>query len=144
MNKTNQEIEEWKEYRLSILEQKSKSEDDFEKYITFIASGGLGLTLTFMDKIVGVKESVCKWTLIVGWFCLALTLFVNLLSHYLASKHNSKTIQEIDDDIPYEDLVTNIDGRNGLVSNLNLITIFSLGIGIVFILLYVTINLYHV
>lgn len=143
MNRTKKEVEEWKEYRLSILEQKSKSEDDFEKYITFIASGGLGLTLTFIDKIVSVKESICKWTLIVGWFCLAMTLFVNLLSHYLASKHNSKTIQEIDDDLPYEDLVTNIDKRNGLVSKLNLLTIFSLGIGIVFILIFVTINLYH-
>lgn len=46
--KTKEEENQWKEYRLYILEQKSKSEDDFEKYITFISSGALGLTVTFI------------------------------------------------------------------------------------------------
>lgn len=49
MSKSKKDIEAWKEYRLSLLAQKSKSDDDFEKYITFIASGVLGLTITFAD-----------------------------------------------------------------------------------------------
>jgi len=101
MEKSEKEKQEWKEYRLSILEQKSKSDDDFEKYITLIASGALGLTLTFIDKISPLKESVAVWVIAIGWILLALTLFINLVSHFLSSKFNEKTIQDIDDKINY-------------------------------------------
>ncbi|AGA76669.1 hypothetical protein [Echinicola vietnamensis] len=110
--KTKEEENQWKEYRLYILEQKSKSEDDFEKYITFISSGALGLTVTFIDKISPLKESVYVWTIILGWGLFALTLFLNLFSHYLSSRYNEKTINEIDMDIDYSMLLENIDKRN--------------------------------
>lgn len=45
MAKSKKVIEEWKEYHRSVLEEKRKSDDDYEKYITFIASGALGLGL---------------------------------------------------------------------------------------------------
>lgn len=131
------------EYRKSILEEKSKSDDDFEKYITFIASGSLGLTLTFIDKISPLDKSIFIWVIVLGWFSLAITLFVNLLSHYISSKNNTRTIQDIDDDLPYDDLVANIDRRNKVVSNLNLSSIILLGFGILCILIFTTINAYH-
>ncbi len=42
----------WQEYRQALYLQKTKSDDLFEKAITFISSGALALTLTFHDKIV--------------------------------------------------------------------------------------------
>ena len=51
--KENKKIEqEWFDFRNSVYETKSKSQDDFEKYINIIASGGLGLTIAFFDKYV--------------------------------------------------------------------------------------------
>ena len=38
--------QEWIEYRNAVNENKSKSQDDFEKYINLLASGGLLLSLT--------------------------------------------------------------------------------------------------
>ncbi|VXB82258.1 hypothetical protein [Maribacter litoralis] len=143
MGKTKKEIEEWKEYRLSVLVQKSKSDDDFEKYITFIASGALGLTITFIDNINPLKESIVIWVIALGWVLLALTLFINLLSHYLSSKYNEKTIQDIDDEIKYEILLNNIEDRNRIISQLNLLSIIFLGLGIVSILTYTIINAYQ-
>ena len=143
MAKSKKEIEQWKEYRLSLLEEKGKSDDDFEKYITFIASGGLGLTLTFINNISPLKESICIWTIVFGWFSLALTLFLNLLSHYISSSNNAKTIQEIDDDLSYEKFLENIDNRNKVVSGLNITSIITLGLGILFILIFTTINAYN-
>ncbi len=143
MVKSKKEIEQWKEYRLSLLEEKGKSDDDFEKYITFIASGGLGLTLTFIDNISPLKESICVWVIVLGWFSLAATLFVNLLSHYISSANNTKTIQDIDDDLSYENILSNIDRRNKLVSRLNLSSIIALGLGILCILIFTSINAYH-
>lgn len=141
--KTKEEENQWKEYRLSILEQKSKSEDDFEKYITFISSGALGLTVTFIDKISPLKESVYVWTIILGWGLFALTLFLNLFSHYLSSRYNEKTINEIDMDIDYSILLDNIDKRNDKISCLNISSIISLGTGILFVLIFSSLNAYY-
>lgn len=143
MKKSKKEIEVWKEYRLSVLEQKSKSDDDFEKYITFIASGSLGLTITFIDKISPLNESIFIWVIAIGWVFLAFTLFVNLLSHFLSSKYNEKTVQDIDDEIDYEVLISKIDSRNKIISRLNLSSIILLGLGIILILIYAIINAYH-
>lgn len=143
MGKSKQEIEEWKEYRLSVLVQKSKSDDDFEKYITFIASGALGLTITFIDKISPLNESIAIWVIATGWVLLALTLFINLLSHFLSSKYNEQTVQDIDDEIEYDVLINRIDSRNKTISRLNLSSIILLGLGIISILIYTIINAYH-
>ncbi|MEH6659683.1 hypothetical protein [Leeuwenhoekiella marinoflava] len=142
MGKSKEEIREWKEYRLSILEQKSKSDDDFEKYITFIASGALGLTITFIEKISPLETAVVIWVIALGWFLLALTLFLNLLSHFLSSKYNEQTVEEIDEEIEYNRLIERIDCRNMIISRLNLASIILLGLGIVSILIFTTINAY--
>ncbi|GGK22074.1 hypothetical protein GCM10007962_15310 [Yeosuana aromativorans] len=143
MGKSKKEIKEWKEYRKSVLEQKSKSDDDFEKYITFIASGALGLTITFIDKISPLKESIVIWVIALGWVLLAFTLFINLLSHFLSSKYNEQTIQDIDDEIEYDNLIEKIDSRNRIISRLNLSSIILLGLGIISILIYTIVNAYQ-
>jgi hypothetical protein len=143
MGKSKKEEQERIEYRKSILVEKGKSDDDFEKYITFIASGSLGLTLTFIDKISPLKQSIGIWIIIVGWFFLASTLFINLLSHYLSSKHNEKTVQDIDNEIKYDNLIVNIDDRNKIISSLNLSSIILLGLGILFILIFTALNAYN-
>lgn len=143
MGKSKKKIKHQKEYRLSLLEEKGKSDDDFEKYITFIASGGLGLTLTFINNISPLKESICIWIVILGWFSLATTLFVNLLSHYISSANNTKAVQDIDDNLSYEEIVSNIDNRNIVVSRLNLSSIIALGFGILCILIFTALNAYN-
>jgi len=130
-------------YRQAVLEQKNRSEDDFEKYITFISSGALAITVTFIDKLSPLDQSVYVCVILVGWFFLANTLFLNLISHYLSSRYNEKTIQEIDEDIPTVELTKNIDKRNRIISRLNISSIFLLGIGIFCILIFTGINAYY-
>jgi len=141
MKKSEEEIKGWLEYRKSLLEQKSKSDDDFEKYITFIASGALGLTLTFLDKITPLDCAVYIWLVATGWVLLALTLLINLFSHFLSSKYTTKSIDEIDDAIDYDSLRKNLDRRNKIINNLNGWSIFLLIAGVMSILIYVILNL---
>lgn len=141
MKKTKEEIDEWKDYRKSLLEQKSKSDDDFEKYITYISSGALGLTVTLINNVIPIKESCYTGVIITGWILLALTLFINLFSHYLSSRYNELSLQDFDDDLDYESLILNIDKRNRLISYLNLISIISLGLGLVLILIFLAVNI---
>lgn len=143
MKKTKKQIKAWDEYRLSLLLEKSKSDDHFEKYITLISSGALGLTITFIDKISPLENAVFIWIISIGWFFLTATLFVNLLSHYISSKNNAKAVQDIDDDKGYDEIVNGINSRNKKMSGLNLASIYTLALGLLCILIYTSINAYN-
>ena len=94
--KDSERIEnEWLEFSKSVYEIKSKSQDDFEKYINLIASGGLGLTIAFFDKIVQIDIAICLWVIVLGWLLLAFTLLINLLSHFKSVKFSELTISEM-------------------------------------------------
>ncbi|HYG40087.1 MAG TPA: hypothetical protein VD908_15775 [Cytophagales bacterium] len=131
-NETKQEI------RKAIYESKEKSEDDFEKYITYISAGGLALTLTFMEKVVQLKEAIYVGLLVLGWVFLGITLLVNLISHFLSARYADASISDLDSEV--EDIDKRIDKRNWKMDVINLSTIITLFIGITFIIIFVSIN----
>jgi hypothetical protein len=143
MGKSKKERQERSEYRRDLLAQKSKSDEDFEKYITFISSGALGLTLTFINEISPLKESIGIWIISSGWILLAITLFINLLSHFLSSRYNEKTLKDIDENIDNTDFDCKLERRNNIISALNFISIGTLGLGITSILIFTIINAYQ-
>ena len=132
---------EWIEFRNSVYETKSKSQDDFEKYINIIASGGLGITIAFFDKIVQIDKAICLWIIVCGWLFLAITLLVNLFSHFKSVHYMELTISEINDE-KYEEVFTNVEKRNKIINWFNLVSLTSLIIGVLAIIIFVTINLY--
>ena len=117
--KNSEELKEWKNFRRELYEIKQKSDDDFEKYITLISSGGLALTVTFINDLIPLNQSNHTYLIIVGWTALALTLFVSLFSHYKSSINLEKNINEIDSDLEYNKLNENIDHRNKNIDFLN-------------------------
>jgi hypothetical protein len=144
---TPKQLEGWEEYRNALYIQKSKSDDLFEKAITFISSGALGLTLTFHDKIVPVENSICVIIIAIGWTLLIATLFINLISHYQSSKSTDASIDEIDGildyKINYSTYQVNLHKRNKKIDNLNKTSIYLLGIGLFLIIIYVSINIHY-
>lgn len=142
MKKTAEEIVEWKEFRKTVYENKIKSEDDFEKYITLISSGALGLSITFIEKIVPLQIATSKWLLVLGWVLLTITLFVSLFSHFLSRKYSESTIEDVDNDLDYNTVSENIKKRNKYLEWFNLSTISTLFLGIISIVIFVSINLY--
>ena len=131
---------EWNEFRNSVYETKSKSQDDFEKYINLLASGGLAITIAFFDKIVNVRTAEFIWLIIIGWILLVLTLLLNLISHNLSINYSQKTIDEINDK-NYDCIFDNVKKRN---KKINIFNKFSLGFlisGIISIIIFVTLNL---
>lgn len=133
---------EWLEFSKSVYEIKSKSQDDFEKYINLIASGGLGLTIAFFDKIVQIDIAICLWIIVLGWFLLAFTLLMNLLSHFKSVKFSELTISEINNK-DYDAVFINVERRNKIIDTLNSISLASLITGVLSIILFVTINIYN-
>lgn len=144
---TPEQLVGWEEYRQALYIQKSKSDDLFEKAITFITSGALGLTITFHDKIVPAQNAVYVIIIALGWALLVTTLFINLISHYQSSKSTDNSIDEIDKlinyKITYSIFQTNLTKRNSCIDKLNKVSIGMLGTGLLLIIIYVSINIYH-
>jgi hypothetical protein len=124
--------------RQLLADIKAKSDDDYEKNITYIAAGTLVLSLTFIEKIVSLNKSYAIWTLITSWVILVLTLLTNLVSHQLSSLFHEKTIEDFDkEDVNID---KNIIRRNRIIRSINWATTFSLITGIIFLILFCSIN----
>jgi hypothetical protein len=130
----------WEEYRNAVIVNKNKSQDDFEKYINLLASGGIIITLTFLEKITAVAKIEYLIFYLLGLFLLVFTLVSNLYSHHKSNLDSDLIIKEIDEE-KFEDIFKNIDKRNKPINLLNKISIWSLIIGSVLILTFVTMNL---
>lgn len=141
MSKKKNTIQEgWIEYRNAVYTTKSKSEDDFEKYINLMATGGIILGFTFMEKIFSLTKVHHIWAIISGLILLVITLLTNLYSHYQSMNNADKIITEIDNE-DYENIFNNSNRRNCKIKLLNNISIWSLIIGCLFIMFFITNNL---
>lgn len=132
----------WIDYRNSVIDNKSKSQDDFEKYINLIASGGIVLSLTFLEKIVSLEKAVCKSLIVIGMYLMVFTLLSNLYSHYKSILDSDATIRDIDKK-KFKKIFKKIEKRNRVINVLNRISIWALILGIFSLVTFVTINIYH-
>jgi hypothetical protein len=124
----------------SVLQRiKEKSEDDFEKKITYISAGSLAISLTFIEKIVPLKESIEIWLLISSWTLLALTLLLNLLSHLYSSHIMDKSLDD-DEKNDYKKSLINWKRRRMKITIWNLINVTGLIFGIALFIIFVSIN----
>jgi hypothetical protein len=121
-----------------LLESLAKSEDDFEKMITYISAGSLALSLTFIEKIVALDHAEKIWLLIVGWALLILTLLTNLLSHYYSKVLVRQTIYDLDNNVT--DIANKITARNKKIDAINICCIFTLVIGLTLFVIFVSLN----
>lgn len=133
---------------------KEKSDDDYEKNITYISSGTLILSLTFIEKIVALDKSTALFSLIISWILLAITLLINLISHQLSSFYHEKAIDEVKQHSNFNDekssdenkqiglniLEKKITKRNDIIRFLNWSTTGTLIAGIFFLILYCSLN----
>jgi hypothetical protein len=67
-----------KKDRDNLLRGKEKSDDDFEKNITFLSAGALALSMTFIEKVIYISSETKFCLLYFSWALLTVTLIVNL------------------------------------------------------------------
>ncbi len=129
--------------RDKIQEVISKTEDHFEGKLTYISAGALGLTLTFIEKIIPLDDSSSVSFLIIGWSLLVLTLMLNLSSHLISKYFLNKTLLELDknEGSKYiKSLYLKVIKRNKKIDCINWITVVLLILGISSIVVFVSIN----
>lgn len=140
LRKYEQECAQVKEFGMELKELFHKSQDTFEKQLSFISAGALALSVGFIKDIVHpIKTSTNKWMLLLGWGLLILTLLLNLVSHLLAGQFAKKGARETQDiENTYDPQKINQRARR--MELLNWITVAFLAGGIIFIVLYITLN----
>lgn len=118
----------------------TRSEDEFEKKLTYISAGALLLSATFLEKIVTLEDSSSLWILISGWSFLVMTLIINLFSHLVSKYYMRKNIDDIDDNIEFSSRLSNHQRRLKRIESMNWISAIFLIIGVVALVVFTSIN----
>lgn len=142
MAKKNTEEDDFKQklqvYKLELKLVYEKSQESFEKQLSYISAGALGFSILYIENVVkDVNKCQFKPLLIICWILLTLTLVVNLFSHYYSSTSNYKSIKEIDED-KYDS--NKIDGRIKNVNLINVGTLVSFVLGILLLIIFIISN----
>jgi hypothetical protein len=87
-----------------------------------------------------LQNAGLRWVLNFGWFFLAFTLLLNLISHIRAADLHNKTISEINGGTYDPKVVTR---RYREIGYANWISVGTLIIGISLIIIFVTNNIYN-
>lgn len=120
------------EERNKFDETINKSEDTFEKSVTYIS--GLALLVSMF-----LNDSKETWALTAAQIYFESALILNLLSHLKASYYSRLSQEEYDDDD--QELYNKINERNRNMMVINLITVILLMIGIAFLIVFKSMNI---
>ena len=69
---------------------------EYDRLVTWISGGALGLSITFVEKLTPQIRPGSAWMLISGWAFLGLALLTSLFSHYSSSRIHSTRLRELD------------------------------------------------
>ena len=132
-----------------------QTETIFEGLILKIATGAMAISFSFITALSPKIEYRFLWILAIGWTILAACIIVNILSHLTSKKNCQKSIQDIDNYLwngwkndSNEDIYKeihkrslDIEDKNRRLDNYyNKTAAWALIIGIVFILVFIFIN----
>lgn len=129
-----------KEYKDSLREIYYKSQEVFEQKLTLITTSSLGASIFLLEKLVpSIEKSAVKWSIVFAWLLLGASLLINLISHKISASNCYASIQEIENN-NYDQQKS--EKRHKQINKYNSATIWTLGLGIMFLVLFSTINLY--
>lgn len=131
----------------NLLEIINSSNDQFEKQLVYISGGALALSFIVIEKVLNdFHNTEYKLILIVGWVALGVTLLMNLYSHKKAIDYHTETLKHIKNVLlspktKYD--LESISRRNQKISNLNMLSLYLLSLGLICIIFYTSINLIY-
>lgn len=119
-----------------LFDAYSESAKQFDKQILYIASGSIGISFSFIQKIVDLSKSGYNWLLITSWITLTIVVLLSLTSHYIAFKALNKQLE-----LFYQENKIKAQKLNNVVKFLNISMIALLILGIALLILFVGINI---
>lgn len=128
--------EEDKEYWQQLNKAYIESSSQFDKQVLFLASGALGLSFAFIKDIVKLNVATNKWLLVSSWSLFGAVILLSIVSHYTSLKAINRMIRNLNS-ADHKDS----KGLDGITKLLNVLMIIFLGIGLLFLIIFVAINI---
>ena len=127
------------EYINKLFETLSYSNAQFDKNVLFIASGALGVSFAFIEKIVPLKDACDKSTLINAWYLFAIVILISLVNHFISSLSIGWTI--LNNNKSEVDIKRGRDKWNWFIRILNFLMIVGLGSGVMSLVYFINQNI---
>ncbi len=84
-------------YRQHLIEARQKAYEGFDKTVFALSGGGLGISMAFIDKLLGQGPIVSSRLLYFAWISWVASLTFVLLSHYMSGRSLDRAIRQYDD-----------------------------------------------
>lgn len=120
------------EYLEQLYKGFAYSSEQFDKAILFVSSGALGISITFLDKIINLSTSSCNNILVLSWIFEAITIILFTINHYVSLQTFNSAIKAA-----YNENVI----HSKLVKYINLISIITLSLGLLLLIIFIFINI---
>lgn len=115
------------------------SNEQFDKNVLFIASGALGISFAFIEKVIpDLQNAVSSNSLIASWYCFAGVIFISLVAHFISIMANRWAIAHDDQTKDYNRICSR---WNISLRAINILMIIGLLIGIVLLIHFVKLNI---
>jgi hypothetical protein len=85
------------EYRQHLVLAEQKAQEDYDKAVLSLSGGGLGVSLAFVEKVVGAGSLRDSWLLAGSWLCWAVSIACVLYSYFLSRRALRCAIIQVDD-----------------------------------------------
>lgn len=127
--------EEDKEYWNQLFQTYKESATLFEKNLLYITSGALGISITFLSDIVDLDTACFFYLLISAWSIFTVVILLSLIAHYCSMKSMNHEMKYF---------LKEKKPKNRFekwVKKMNVSMIIGLPLGLVFLVLFLSLNL---
>jgi hypothetical protein len=83
--------------RNELLSIRSDSFDSFDRTILALSTGGLALSITFLDRIGKPTNSLTLVLILISWIGMGLVLVSNMLSFFFAQQNMDRKIADLNE-----------------------------------------------
>ncbi|MEP7171475.1 MAG: hypothetical protein ABI855_19045 [Bacteroidota bacterium] len=137
--KENVEDKTTEKYLDQLYKSHESSTTTLDKNMLYVASGALGLSLTYIKQIIDITNIKLFWLLCGSWILLTMAILFSLLMHKSSLKYIDFLIKNVYQNIDEKELEEKV--KRNKAEFMNTVALLSLISGIALLLLFVLINI---
>jgi hypothetical protein len=113
--------------------------EQFDKNVLFIASGALGISFAFIEKVVPDLQNASHSNLLIkAWYFFAGVIFISLVAHFISIMANRWAIAHKETEKNYFKIASI---WNQAIRGINILMILGLLMGIIWLIRFVNLNI---
>jgi len=125
------------QYRNNLEKLEQKAQDDYDKTVLTLSGGALGITIAFINDIIGSDHVINSKYIFCSWILWTISMTAILLSFYTSVNAMRKAIEQVDK----RETNNKPAGWDTATGILNIIGGLSFIIGVVFAVIFTYSNL---